>query len=162
MSHVRNRWSIEQSILERALGDRAELRRLEANPRKCLEQALGEPLSPDIAVRVAFDTPSTLHQVVPFVGHTMLGELDPPAGDAAIGGMRGISIGAAHRAVHDPQFRERLLAEPAAFAREGLHRLSLSADLEVVVLVEDASTVWLHIPLVGRKAVRGEGPGSPA
>ncbi|MCA9688178.1 MAG: hypothetical protein KC636_01120 [Myxococcales bacterium] len=149
-----NRWSIEQDIYERALRSRGELRKLEHDPKGALERALGEPLPPEIEVRVAFDSRHKLHQVVPFTGHAMLGSIAPPKGDEAIPALRGLSVEAAERMVRDPEFRDRLLADPTGFARFGLHTLPFPEDVEVEVLTEDAQTIWLVVPLFDRRIMR--------
>lgn len=161
MPGARNRWSIEQDILEQALGARSELRRLERDPRAALEQELGERLPPDVTVRLAFDTRRKHHQVIPFEGHAVLGSIDPPTGDDAIDGLRGISVEAAYRVVRDPAFRARLLADATGFAREGLHNPPFPRDLEIVLLHEDARTIWLTVPMIGRKHIRQGRPGRP-
>lgn len=149
-----NRWSLEQDILDDALRDRSELRRLARDPRAALERELGAPLPPELSVRIAFDTPKLLHQVLPFPGHRVLGSLEPPTGEDAITSMRGLLVAAAHRATLDPEFRAHLVADARGFARTGLHRYPLPEDLEIAVLPEDANTIWLTVPFAGRTQLR--------
>lgn len=149
-----NRWSLEQGIHKQAFGDWHTLVDLRRDPRAVLERALGRSIPEEIKVKVAFDRPNKIHQVVPFSGHDLLGSIEPPTGDAAIPGMRGLAVAAAHRAAHDPEFRAKLVADAKEFVKEGQHRFKLPADIEIVVLQEDARTIWLTVPLVGRPNLR--------
>lgn len=150
MANTQNRWSLEQSILNQAFAERGNLRELRLAPRAALERALGQPIPAEITVKVAFDRPRKIHQVVPHDGHTLLGSIEPPTGAAAISGLRGLSSATAYRAATDAEFRDKLLADATGLAKSGLSKLKLPDDLKIVVVQEDAQTIWLTVPLVGR------------
>jgi hypothetical protein len=154
MANTSNRWSLEQGILNQAFGERGKLRELRRDPRAVLERALGQSIPAEIQVEVAFDKPRKIHQVVPHTGHTMLGAIEPPTGDDAIPGMRGLAAATAHRAASDPDFRAKLIADAKGLAKSGLSKVELPDDLEIVVLQEDPGTIWLTVPLVGRPNLR--------
>lgn len=154
MANARNRWSIEQAILEQAAANAGELRKLANDPKGTLEQALGESLPPGVEVRVAFDLEDKIHQVLPFAGHAFLGAIEPPEGKQAIPGLRGLSVATAHRAATDEAFCKALCEDPAGLARTHLSKLELSEAMRVEVVQEDATTVWLTMPLNGRGALR--------
>ncbi len=150
MANTSNRWTLEQGILNQAFGERDKLLELRADPRAALERALGQPIPAEIAVKVAFDKPHRIHQVVPDPSHTLLGAIEPPSGDAAIPGMRGLAVATAYRAASDPEFRAQLIADAKGLAAAGLSKVALPDELEIEVLQEDPSTIWLTVPIVDR------------
>lgn len=154
MANTSNRWSLEQGILNQAFAERGKLRELRRDPRAVLERALGQSIPAEIEVKVAFDRPRKIHQVVPHADHALLGAIDPPAGDDAIPGMRGLAVATAHRAASDPVFRAKLVTDAKSLAKAGLSKVELPDDLEIVVLQEDPRTIWLTVPLVGRPNLR--------
>lgn len=154
MQNTSNRWSLEQGILNKSFTERGKLIELRRDPRGVLEQALGRSIPDEIAVKVAFDRPKKIHQVVPHECHTLLGSIEPPTGGDAIPGLRGLVAATAHRAATDPVFRANLVKDPKGFAKAGLRKLVLPDELEIVVLQEDPNTIWLTVPLVGRPNLR--------
>jgi hypothetical protein len=154
MQNTSNRWALEQGILNQAFAERGKLRELRRDPRAVLEQALGQSLPDEVKVKVAFDKPKTIHQVVPHEGHALLGSIEPPTGSDAIKGLRGLAAATAHRAATDPVFRAKLVSDAKGLAKSGLSKLEVPDELEIVVLQEDPNTIWLTVPLVGRPNVR--------
>ena len=164
MTDQPNRWSLEQDLIDDLRDGERSREALAADPRAAVEAMIGKALPAAVTVKVAFDTPTRFHQVVPFPGHAFLGSLVPPEGEARIWGPRGIAVQVARRAADDPAFLASLRADPTGMARTNLaqvslNRLTMPDDLEVVLVEEDAETIWLTIPIERHRRARRRAEG---
>jgi len=142
-----NRWLIEQSLALTALAGESAWTSLLNDPAAALA-AEGVTVPEGVTVRVVADQPSRIHLVVPSPAHSFLGELD---GTPELRGFKNEIASTGVKAARDPAFLAELRERATAMAREHLADVDLPEDLVVVVLEEDASTVYLSVPYHGRR-----------